>query len=600
MRFALLVVAFVTAALSAQEKREPVRGSAVLDGKPWPAATVHLLSRPLPQDERIGTADEPSATTDEKGRFTVQLLAGRQYTAWAVEELGDNRYRASLPVERVIAGRPLELIADGPRTRYELSFLGLDEWRAKGKVIARALSRTDQRFVFETTLSGDTWLLPPMPGRSAGLEVLCDGLPFFQWPATVDLTTAPARPMKLPSPHAVRFKVVDAAGKPVPEAVLALRTTDLPEGSRTHEWPLATTDKNGEAVTTLPIAANQALQWVNYAFSVQAPGFVPVGNIARMDIKADHDGSKDPPAMTLPLKPGAKHELRLSRGEQPFAARVVCNTPGATVGDMPSAFGDSLRHLVPDAGGRLQVLRVPHEGVIVIGTADSLHRPVELGAPLHPMALLGVIAAGEQREKIAWDLDVLQPLELHVLSPDGTPVDAARLAVLVDPGPGNDHARPRLGCKRALSGLCTDRSGRIAALIPADQRVTVAAWTDEGFAVAADVTAARDKTPIVMRLAKVSTVPGWVVGKDGMPVAFGEVECYVFAGDAATASLAEAIKLLEVPTNGDGMFLMPLFPGLQYSMRGVATPAGDHYLTKSWTVGKDEPEELVLDLRKAR
>src|SRR5262245_58147907 len=258
MRFALLaIVPALATLLSAQEKREPVRGSATLDGVPWPAATVHLLSRPLPQDERIGTADEPSATTDEKGRFTVQLLTGRQYTAWAVEELADNRYRASFPVERVIAGRPLELIADEPRTRYELTFLGLDEWRAKGKVIARLLARTDQRFVFETELSTDEWLLPPMPGRSAGLEILCDGLPFFQWPSVVDLTGPQAMPRKMPSPRAVRFKVVDATGKPVPAAVLALRTYDPPEGNRTHECPLASTDKNGEAVTTLPIAANQ-------------------------------------------------------------------------------------------------------------------------------------------------------------------------------------------------------------------------------------------------------------------------------------------------------------------------------------------------------
>src|SRR5262245_26193400 len=602
MRFALLaIVPALATLLSAQEKREPVRGSATLDGVPWPAATVHLLSRPLPQDERIGTADEPSATTDEKGRFTVQLLTGRQYTAWAVEELADNRYRASFPVERVIAGRPLKLVADETRTRHELSFTGLDEWRAKGKVVARLLSRTDQRFVLETTLSGDTWLLPPMPGRSAGLEVLCDGLPFFQWPATVDLTTAPDKPRKLPSPHTVRFKVVDPKDQPVAGAVLALRTIDPPEGTRNHECPLATTDANGEAVTTLPIAAKQCLQWVNYAFSVQAPGFAPVRTIQRMDVKADHDGTQDAPAMTLQLKPGQKHELRLSRGEQPFRAPVVCSTPGATVGDADfHAFGDPLRHLVPDAGGGLPVLRMPGEGAIVIGTADSLRRPDQLGAPLHPMALLGVIAADEQREQIAWDLDALEPLVLQVLSPDGTPVDAARVAVLVDPGPGNDPVRPRVGQKRALSGLCTDRSGRIAAMIPAKQRVTVAAWTDDGFALATGVITPRDRAPTVMRLAKVTTVPGWVVGKDGKPVAFAEVDCHVFAGDAATACLAEAIKLLEVPTNGDGMFLMPLFPGLQYSMRGVATPEGEHYLTKNWTVGKDEPEELLLDLGKAR
>ncbi len=591
MRLALLVV-LASATLSAQERREPVRGSAMLDGKPWPGATVHLLSRPLPQDERIGTADEPAATTDEKGRFTVQLLTGRHYTAWAVEELADNRYRASFPVERVIAGRPLELIADEPRTRQELSFLGLDEWRAKGRVMARLLSRTDQRFVFETELSGDTWLLPPMPGRSAGLEVLCDGLPFFQWPSTVDLTAKPDRPRKLPSPHAVRFRVVDAAGQPVPAAALGLGTIDPPEGTRQHECPLATTDANGEAVTTLPIAANQALQWVNYAFSIQAPGFAPVRNIERMEIKADHDGSKDPPAMTLPLKAGQKHELLLSRGERPFAAPVVCSTPGATVGGIAfQAFGDSMRHVVPDAGGRLQVLRLPGEGVIVIGTADSLRRPDQIGAPLHPMALLGVVAAGEAREQIAWDLDTQRVLVLNVVTVDGTPVDAARLAILVDPGNGT---------KRALTGLCTDRSGRIAAMIPDRLPVTVAAWTGDGFALATGVTAPRDGAPLVLRLEKVPTVPGWVVGADGMPVAFAEVECQVLHGKPATAALAEAIKLIEVTTDRDGTFQMPMFPGLHYAMRGVATPAGDHYLNQSWTVGKDAPEELILDLRKAR
>jgi hypothetical protein len=137
-------------------------------------------------------------------------------------------------------------------------------------------------------------------------------------------------------------------------------------------------------------------------------------------------------------------------------------------------------------------------------------------------------------------------------------------------------------------------------MIPADQRVTVAAWTDAGFAVATDVTAARDKAPIVMRLTKVTTVPGWVVGKDGRPAAFAEVECQVHRGEEATASLAEAIKLIEVTTDGDGTFQLPLFPGLHYSLRTVVTPAGDHFQSKSWTVGKDEPDELVLDLGKQR
>ena len=305
--------------------------------------------------------------------------------------------------------------------------------------------------------------------------------------------------------------------------------------------------------------------------------------------------------MTLPLKAGQKHELRLSRGEQPFAAPVVCSTSGATVDGIAflvgadrrpaQPFGDSMRHLVPDASGRLLVLRLTGEGAIVTGVADSLRRPDLLAAPLHPMALLGVVAAGEAREQVTWDLDTLRTLVLNVVTADGTPVDAAALAILVDAGKG---------AKRALSGLCTDRSGRIAAMIPADQPVIVAAWTNEGFALAEGITAPADRAAIVMRLEKVPTVPGWVVGTNGKPASFAEVQCHVFAGDAATACLAEAIKLIEVTTDGDGTFQMPMFPGLRYSLRGVATPAGEHYLTKQWTVGKDTPEELILDLGKQR
>jgi len=32
----------------------------------------------------------------------------------------------------------------------------------------------------------------------------------------------------------------------------------------------------------------------------------------------------------------------------------------------------------------------------------------------------------------------------------------------------------------------------------------------------------------------------------------------------------------------------------------VVTPDDDNYLTRNWTVGKDEPDELLLDLGAAR
>ena len=591
-RRAICILLLLAAAGTAQERREPVRGSTVLDdGEPWPGATVHLLSRPLPLDERLGAADEQTAVADAKGRFLVQLLPGRHYTAWAVEELADGRYRASFAAERVIGGRPLELIADAPRQRQKITFAGLEPWRARGKVVARLMSCTDQRIVIEATLTGDEWLLPLVPGRKAVVEITCDGLPFFPWPRRVDLTQ-PEKAWRLPGPRAVRFKVVDAAGAPVAGAALTLDTIDPPEGMRVVECPLGRTDAKGEAVVTMPLDPRD-FGFVNYAFGVAAPGFAPVRNIARMNIPANHDGTKDGPAMTLALKAGAAHELRLSRGEQPFVSAVACSTAGATVGENSfTPYGDAQRRVAPDARGRFPLLRMTDAIAVLVGATDSLRKPEGLAVPLHPMALLGVIAADEARAEIAWDLDTLLPLVLQVVSPDGTPVEAARLAVLVDE---RDYLR------RALSGLGTDRSGQIAALVPAGFPVTVVAWTEDGFAVT-KVTAVRDAPPTVLALEKVASLPGKVVGKDGKPVAFAVVQCYVSAntGKSAAVALGVAVKLLEVPTDREGAFRLPLFPGLEYSVRGVVTPDDENYLTRSWTVGKDEPDELLLALGTVR
>src|SRR3972149_7880019 len=87
--FAILLGATLVVA----QQREPVRGSVVAaDGTPWAGANVALLSRPLPDDERFGEADELQATSDAKGRFEVTLLPGRRYVAWASAELPESRY----------------------------------------------------------------------------------------------------------------------------------------------------------------------------------------------------------------------------------------------------------------------------------------------------------------------------------------------------------------------------------------------------------------------------------------------------------------------------------------------------------------------------
>ncbi|MGK0205624.1 MAG: hypothetical protein ACI9S9_004715, partial [Planctomycetota bacterium] len=148
MLFVVMLLVAVSGCLDAQQRREPIRGSAErLDGSPWAGATVHLLSRPLPNDARFGSPDEIVAVADQKGRFTVKLLAGRQYLAWGIEQLAEHRYRSSHAVERVIAGGRLVLHVHETRERTKLTFEGLDVWRPRGALVARLSSNTEPKIV---------------------------------------------------------------------------------------------------------------------------------------------------------------------------------------------------------------------------------------------------------------------------------------------------------------------------------------------------------------------------------------------------------------------------------------------------------------------
>ena len=134
-----VTVVFLLLALSsasAQQSREPLRGSAVReDGTPWMGATVHLLSRPMPNDERVGTPDEIEAATDNKGRFGVQLLPGRRYVAWAVEEFAEDHYRASFVSVRADGSHAMEaagsagMLASCDETQSRSARRGAKTWR---------------------------------------------------------------------------------------------------------------------------------------------------------------------------------------------------------------------------------------------------------------------------------------------------------------------------------------------------------------------------------------------------------------------------------------------------------------------------------------
>jgi hypothetical protein len=569
----------------AQEPREPLRGSAVLDdGTPWTGATVHLLSRPMPNEDRIGTPDEVQVPTDDKGRFLVQLLPGREYVAWALETLDGDRFRASGARERVLAGRPLDLVAEPPRSRCRQPFRGLEPWRARGRIVAEVRSMTTPSIVFTQELTADEWLLPPLPGPAAYLEVLCNGQPLEQRPATIDLRRSPAQ-MRWPhAPRDIRVRVAEVDGTAIARAEIA--GTAL---GTTHEGLLAITGEKGEATITLPLPG-PATRFTegNYALGVRAPGFVPVGFLDKVDIPAGYDLKGGTAAITVALWKGAEHVVHLHVGKRPFEQFVVCDTLPATSGKGRLIEPDAHRILIPDTEGNLVVQRHPESPALLLAAAADLPHP-DLGrVPLHPMALLAVFTPEDQRAKLDVDVGKLVPLVM-IVTRDGVPVAAARITLVAG---GGRHA------ERAVAGILTDRVGRSAVLVPATSEFTLVARTDDGVSITRGLTIGRELTKCSLELKPVRLLPGRIIDKKGNPVVGARVSCTISSRDhGERAELAAGLGgSVDGETGADGTFTLPLYDGLRYMLAGIVTPDETYYIWRSWAVGRDEPERLDLDL----
>jgi hypothetical protein len=579
----------MAAAALAQERREPLRGSAITAaGAAWSGATVHLLSRPLPGDERFGIADEITATTDDKGRFLVSLLPGRFYLAWASETLADGRVLTAWPVEDVIAGRPLELIADVPRAPMVAKLEGAAAWRARGKLVATVMSATSPAIVIACDVADDSLRLPPLPGRRARVQITCDGLPLFQWPDTIDLTASEAAQPRLKAPRDVRIRVVDDKQAPVPGVVLALGTLAVDGAEeRPIECTVGTTDAAGDAVVTLPLGAGK-FGWVGYRLALTSPGFAPVRKIDRFEVAVDHDASKPEPAMTLKLTSGEQHVVRCARGDRPIVGPFVVRTRAGSIGQSWDPQPTN-RLVQADAQGCVELLRVTGVPAMLLAPTGALGLTVPPGSPLHPVALLGCVAPNEAAPRLEFDAAKLRTLGIQVVDAAGTPVAAAHLAVLLP------SAREPL---RALADIGTDRSGRAAVLLPPGLPVLLVAWTEAGSAVVPVADDGDTDKPIVVCLAEAKSLPGKVIDKNGKPVPFARVEVYVSGGKLA--ALGAGIGIVHATTARDGTFRLPLYAGGAYSLRGVTTPDDERYLRQQWTVGKNEPDELLLDLGKER
>ncbi len=583
-------LAVLLAAAATAQQREPVRGAVVLaDGAPWAGANVVLLSRPLPDDERFGEADEVQATSDAKGRFEVRLLPGRRYVAWASTADESGTYVASHPVDDARAGRPLELVADAPRRHAIVSIEGLDAWRAHGPISCTLQSRTTTRILQGCAEEDGKVVLPAFPGRRAALEVRCGERLLLPWAAPIDLGSVTAQHIRVDPPRAVRFRCVDVDKAPV--AGIAFLASDI---WNRHPTVVARSDADGMLLPLLPLPSKQ-FDWANYPAVLLGEGRAPRAWIGTLKVAPDHDAATSRPVMEFVVEAGRTLRSRLCLGEVAVAGGTV-----RAVRDVRTADGESSHALTsciplaPDGGFALDF--DPEHGVALTAFPPSAllaRLPQRAGFPLHPEVLLAAVAGDAGANPLPESLDLLhlEPLDVQVLGAGEVPADSA-LVGLATQGPEVNR----------MIVASTDRSGRVRLLLPRHQRATLCCWADDGMAHAT-LDGAERAGPLQVRLEGVARLRGRVVNGAGKGVPWAEITYFVNSSRVDdTAALAACLDhRVRCRSAADGTFAMPLYPGLRYSLSAVATADDDHYpKATEFTVGVDEPQEVVLDLSHRR
>ena len=292
----LLAILFAIASVPSPGQDPAVRGRAfglVRDraGEPWPSAQVTLLSRPIPRNEWVGSADRIDVVTDERGRFRAEILPNRPYSAWAVQSVQGNgdTYRHSNLVENVFPNVPVILGEAGdPRPRKRLRVRGREAWKDSAPLRIQVVGTAANALIEHLDLdqAGEA-LLPPMAGAVCTAEVYTDSGQLL-WEQQVSLAQSGDAPLELslPAPFPILVAVRDKAGtQPLIGARILQRVR--------QGWaPVATTGPDGNAVLSLALerAQDGKAIWRNRVLLAEVEGYSPGALITvKMDLTSDKD-----------------------------------------------------------------------------------------------------------------------------------------------------------------------------------------------------------------------------------------------------------------------------------------------------------------------
>ena len=530
------------------------------DGRPWAGAEVVLLARPLGRDADAGAVDRVVATADERGRFRAAILRGRPYSAWAWGEPTAAGRAASAVHEQVFVQQPIVLRCERNLPVRELVLEHVERWpEAAWRV--RILDELGNCDVHQLDVPDGRVRLPWLVAASATVELFavrgttCNPLlrravaaapgelrlevPQRQRVTCFVRSAADDTPLVDTRVYRLLGRAFHLAGRTDAAGTLAF---DAPVGTDADLATLVEGD-DGRMGLCLPIAVANRLQNVD----------VPAG-------AQPHD-------LLCRIPAGRKVHARFAVAGMALAGADIVQAGMAVNRPSRSSF-TSL--------GWSRTLRTGDDGSIALVGSDgsrqvdahlllrerdlaALPAPWRQGlAPVVFAPLSTATGTGHQDDPFLVDLAKLCPIELSFTGPGGTPLAnvAVRLASL---GAADVACWPH----RDGSGAIADERGRVRLLVPAGQRLGLAATHGMSLLVRAFVTtpgrAGAGPATATFELPAPTGIRGRLFGKDGLPAAQRRVHAS-FGTDNAPALwdfASEPEAKLETATGNALRVLLP-------------------------------------------
>ncbi|MCB9917197.1 MAG: hypothetical protein H6832_02180 [Planctomycetes bacterium] len=589
---------------AAEQARSEFRGRCQLgDGTPWAGAKVVLISNvwgrvetdaQLPSD-----VDEVRVTSDERGVYRAELLPGRLYSAWAVDE---TRRLSSAVLEDVCAGlRSRDALVGQPDARETVCRVVVPARLASDVLTFRCVPLIRNFRSIDLSYEDGRLHLPILPRCRCRVE--CESREGFligmiEWKpdALAKGQGEESMTWTIDPGTEVRVRIVDVAGKPISGATVHAQFVQRGIGERREcaidlrqqerkVWPVAKSDKDGTALFHVPTTSMTC---------VTARGFAPTF------IAFSHDPSDGPlPDVVMPRVEAKKLRVCLGQRDIEEARFVRLEYPNLRI---------QQRDLTAFMNSPLQtsVVRATAEGEYVFDELETgahalildpkTRAMVDAHYDIDTLALgihhIDIDVSATVADSAKLDLAGLNPRELRVLTASASPVAGAFVATLEAGATGH---RPYLA-------HYSDRRGQVHMLTTATPDTTfhaIATLEEQGWSHLAEASSGSD-----LKLRAFQDLE--IVVQDASGDAVGDIPCFVttetWTGMNSFFRLASMwnARAMTGTTDASGILRARLIPwqGQTFivaaghdSVRGQAT------LTMDDVLARNEPmHRLVVEL----